>query len=252
MEDGKRSKITDENRLEAARLKALWDDGRPHRTQAVFGEHYGLGNQANVGHYLNARNALNAKAAVAFAAELGCKVSDFSPRVAEELSRLQSDAQAAPPAPVPHEPPSPSGPGQDPGDFVAVRRVNVKFSNGHGQVVYSEGDNPPLVFRADFLRRVGIASGNAVVVQAEGVSNEPKIPDGAVVLVNRGDRERLSGDLFAFRVDGELLIKRLERIDGVGILATADNPNYTPKQKVYRNPQDFEVIGKAVWMGTKL
>ena len=252
MSDSKRAKITDENRLEAARLKALWDDGRPHRTQAVFGEYYGLGNQANVGHYLNGRSALNAKAAAAFAAELGCAVADFSPRVAEEISRLQPGSSPVPMAPSPRDLPPPSVPGQTLGDFVAVRRANVKFSNGTGHVVYAEDDHPPLVFRADFLRRMGIAPGKAVVVEADGVSNEPKIPDGAVVLVNCGDREHLNGDLFAFRVDGELLIKRLERIDGLGILATADNPNFKPKQKVYVNPPDFEVIGRAVWTGALL
>ena len=88
MDESKRSKITDEHREEAARLKALWEDGRPRRTQAIFGEQYGLGNQANVGHYLNGRSALNVKASVAFATELGCQVSDFSQRIAEELERL--------------------------------------------------------------------------------------------------------------------------------------------------------------------
>ncbi len=137
-------------------------------------------------------------------------------------------------------------------EFVAVRRADVRFSNGHGQVVYSEDDHPPLVFRSDFLRRMGIAAGDAVVVEAQGISNEPKIPHGSVVLVNRGDRERLNGDLFAFRFDGELLIKRLERVDGVGILATADNPNFKPKTKIYTQASDFEVIGRAVWTGAVL
>lgn len=137
-------------------------------------------------------------------------------------------------------------------EFVEVRRADVRFSNGHGQVVLAEDGMPPLVFRSDFLRRMGVAAGDAVVVEAEGVSNEPRIPDGAVVLVNRGDRERLNGELFAFRCDGELLIKRLERIDGVGILATADNPSFKPKQKIYQTATDFEVIGRAVWTGAVL
>lgn len=137
-------------------------------------------------------------------------------------------------------------------EFMHVRRADVRFSNGTGQVVYEEEDKPPLVFRVDFLRKLGVKNGDAVVVDSVGISNEPKIPDGAVVLVNRGDRERLNGELFAFRVNGELLIKRLERIDGVGILATADNPNFKPKQKVYANAIDFEVIGRAVWTGALL
>lgn len=136
--------------------------------------------------------------------------------------------------------------------FVEVARVGVRFSNGHGRVEYYEDDRPPLSFRAEFLRKLGIAVGDAVVVDADGESNEPTIKNGSVVLVNRGDRERLNGKLFAFRVDGELMIKRLERIDGVGILATADNPHFHPKTRVYTNLTDFEVIGRAVWTGTEI
>lgn len=189
----------------------------------------------------------------AFTAENNARAAAFLSANPSWLATGDGNPQAAPePAPSPRELPPPSVPGQDLDEFVAVRRADVSFANGHGKVEYSDDDRPPLVFRADFLRRMGITQGNAVVVEADGSSNEPKIPDGAVVLINRGDRERLNGDLFAFRVDGELLIKRLERIDGVGILATAENPNFKPKQVVYRNPPDFEVIGKAVWTGALL
>jgi hypothetical protein len=88
MAETKKSKITEEHREEAAALKALWDDGRPRRTQTEFGEAYGLGNQANIGHYLLARNPLNLRAALSFAKELKCKVSEFSPRVATEIEQL--------------------------------------------------------------------------------------------------------------------------------------------------------------------
>lgn len=139
------------------------------------------------------------------------------------------------------------------GEFVEVRRADVRFANGHGSIHVHEDDKPPLSFRADFLRKLGIAPGNAVVVEADGPSNEPKIMDGSVVLVNRGDRERLDGDFFAFRVGDELLIKRLEPLDGIGWVATAENPNFKPKTKVYREGiDDFEVIGRAVWTGALL
>lgn len=139
-------------------------------------------------------------------------------------------------------------------DFTPVHRADVKFSNGAGSIVYHEDEKPPLVFRSDFLRRLGITPGNAVVVDAQGISNEPKIADGSVVLVNRGDRERLDGRFFAFRYDGELLIKRLERIDGVGVLATAENSNFKPKTKIYpaTSHDQIEVIGHAVWTGSVL
>lgn len=137
-------------------------------------------------------------------------------------------------------------------DFVAVRRADVRFANGLGEIYYEADDKPPLVFRMDFLRRLGIKSGKAVVVDSRGISNEPKIRDRSVVLVNEGDKEHLDGDFFAFRYDGELLIKRLERVEGVGILATAENSNFRPKQKLYTNLEAFEVIGRCVWEGAEL
>lgn len=142
----------------------------------------------------------------------------------------------------------------NPADFTPVRRADVAFSNGAGQVVYHEDDKPPLVFRSDFLRRLGISPGNAVVVDAVGISNEPKIVDGSVVLVNCGDRDRLDGRFFAFRYDGELLIKRLERIEDVGVLATAENSNFKPKTRIYHASaeEQIEVIGHAVWTGSIL
>lgn len=229
-----------------ARLQALIT-GKPWLgNQAQFAVAAGV-TKARITQLLDPNDSFGERAAKNIADKL-----NLSDRYFEEGFGGATESAEPPPAPEPRELPPPSVPGQVIGDFVAVRRANVRFSNGTGRVVYAEDDHPPLVFRADFLRRMGVAVGNAVVVEAEGISNEPKIPDGAVVLVNRGDRERLNGDLFAFRVDGELLIKRLERIDGVGILATADNPNFKPKQKVYASAIDFEVIGRAVWTGALL
>ena len=146
------------------------------------------------------------------------------------------------------------GDAQDPveSDFVSVKRVDVKFSNGHGQIVYHEDERPPLSFRTDFLRKLGIPAGKAVVVDAQGNSNEPKIQDGAVVLLNSADNSNLNGDFFAFRVNGELMIKRLSLLEGVGIIATAENSNFSPKNTVYQSASDFQVIGRAVWTGVEL
>ena len=89
MTDTKRGKVTEENRAEARRLKALWDDSYEHRknqklhTQGAFGAEYGIGGQAVVGFFLSGRTALSLKAAKGFAKGLNCLVADFSPRLAE-------------------------------------------------------------------------------------------------------------------------------------------------------------------------
>ena len=84
----KKSIITDVHLQEAATLKSLWDMNRSRRTQSEFGAHYGLGSQTNIGHYLLGRSPLNLRSASAFAAELKCDISDFSPRLASDRLQL--------------------------------------------------------------------------------------------------------------------------------------------------------------------
>ncbi|GKS91192.1 S24 family peptidase [Acidovorax sp. SUPP2539] len=231
---------------EGALLASLLKD----RNKAQFARDNKVpGGASMLSQHLSGHRPIGLKAAAAYAQGLGVPVEAFSPRLALQI---RATGPTPPPSPNASETSAPEVSSSMKSEFVEVRRADVRFSNGHGQVVLAEDGMPPLVFRSDFLRRMGVAAGDAVVVEAEGVSNEPRIPDGAVVLVNRGDRERLNGELFAFRCDGELLIKRLERIDGVGILATADNPSFKPKQKIYQTATDFEVIGRAVWTGAVL
>ncbi len=234
VESNKKAKVTDVHREEARALKEIWARVKP-RNQKEFATEFGIGGQTAVSNFLNGTSALSLKAATGFAAGLGCRIEDFSPRLAAEAAQI---AEVMPQS-IDDE-------------FTQVRRASVKFSNGTGKVVYYEHEKPPLVFRTSFLRRVGISPGKAVIVEAEGISNEPKIIDGAVVLINTGDKENLNGDFFAFRADGELLIKRLQNVPGVGVLATAENPNFKPKQKIYKDSEDFEVIGRSVWTGALL
>lgn len=70
---------------EARRLKDLWDAASQatRGTQAEFGEVHSIGNQSAVGQFLRGETPLSLKAAKGFAKGLGCKISDFSPRLAE-------------------------------------------------------------------------------------------------------------------------------------------------------------------------
>lgn len=209
-------------------------EGPPKKTQAALAKACGVSAPSVNGWTSGESKTLEAANLLKAAAFL-----EVSPKwLAEGVGPMRQNSSVVPPS----------------DEFVSVRHADVAFSNGTGQVVYHEDDRPPLMFRADFLRKLGIAQGNAVVVDSAGNSNEPRIVDGSVVLVNRGDKERLDGDFFAFRFDGELMIKRLEHVEGVGILATAENPNFKPKQKIYRDfdPNSFEVIGRAVWTGSTL
>lgn len=87
----KRGTVTEEHREESRRLKVLWESRktllseRGYGTQEAFGQHFGIGNQAAVGFFLNGKTRISPKAAAAFARGLECKISDFSPRLAKIL-----------------------------------------------------------------------------------------------------------------------------------------------------------------------
>lgn len=146
------------------------------------------------------------------------------------------------------------GPVVDPDadEFVAVRRLDVRLSAGHGEIVLSEDEMSRLSFRADFLRAAGASPEQTVSVSVKGDSMEPLIPDGATILVNRGATSIINGKIYAFRRDGELLVKRLYKGNG-GFIARSENPagGYEDLHLSFEDPQ-IDIIGRAFWMGCKL
>ena len=82
---------------DAARLKELFDS-KAQFSQEEFGRRFEVGTQGMVWQYLNARRALNIKAASAFAKGLGVAVDSFSPRLADEIRLAASHVADAIPA----------------------------------------------------------------------------------------------------------------------------------------------------------
>jgi len=79
----KEALLTEENRLESERLKALYLASNHGLTQAAFGATFEIGNQGAVWQCLNAKQMpISLKAAQGFARGLRCEISDFSPRLA--------------------------------------------------------------------------------------------------------------------------------------------------------------------------
>lgn len=105
-EGGRRAKVTDEHRAEARQLKQLFEEFQKRQkergarvTQGGFGSDYGIGDQALVWQYLNARIPLNLRAAMGFAKGLGVPVERFSRRLSQEQAALSAPASSTPRAP---------------------------------------------------------------------------------------------------------------------------------------------------------
>lgn len=229
--------IPEDSKADAARLRDLFK-ARTKLSQAAFGKQYGLGSQGMVWQYLSGSTPLNIPAAKKFAEGLGVSIDSFSPTLARQIE--EASALTERPIDVSSN-----------DEFVMVRRVDVKLSAGHGAFVYSEDDLSRLAFRADFLRTVGAGPENSVSVTVDGSSMEPTIPDGSTVLINMRAKSILPGKIYAFRLDGQLLIKRLYHDSRGTVTARSDNPEFDDL-RISDDCADFEILGRAFWMGAKL
>lgn len=57
-------------------------------TQANLAYEFGYSTQSAISQYLNGKVPLNVDASIKFADKLGCRVSDFSPSIQEEINRI--------------------------------------------------------------------------------------------------------------------------------------------------------------------
>lgn len=145
------------------------------------------------------------------------------------------------------------GPVTDPDtdEFVAVRRLDVRLSAGHGEIVLSEDEKSRLSFRADFLRAAGATPEQTVSVSVKGASMEPLIPDGATVLVNRAATSIVNGKVYAFRQHDEVKVKRLHKGNG-GFIARSENLVGNPDLHLDFEDPEIEIIGRVFWVGFRL
>ena len=238
----KRSKITEENRQEAARLKALWDDGRKHRTQAEFGEHYGLGGQANVGHYLLGRSALNAVAAMAFATELGVGVDEFSPRIAAELGKVSGAAAIPPPAPVD----VPTSLREQPPEGYVRLPVMAEASAGPGRVAQLEAVQRVDVLESYIRQKLNANPRKLMLLTARGGSMTGLIEDGDIMFVEPTE-EFTDDGIYILTLDELIRVKRLSVAISTGNLLIESNDGRRAEELPLREARDrLHIQGRVV------
>ncbi len=137
-------------------------------------------------------------------------------------------------------------------DFVPVGMLNVELGAGPGRAVHVVEEVGKLHFRRDFLRSAGVSPANAAIVEVNGTSMEPTIRDGSVLLLNRADRDPRPGLIYAFSWDGEMLVKRFFRKDGIWV-AVSDNQDKEENPDIPLDGATNSVVqGRAIWMGAKL
>lgn len=144
----------------------------------------------------------------------------------EDISRLPADSEA---------------------DWLAVPRLDAAASAGPGGFGSDELVGA-LRFSAAWLRGQGFQPAMLSAIAVAGDSMEPLLRDGDEILVDRTPRQLRDG-IYVVRVDGALLVKRVQTgIPGRIVLESA-NPAYRP---IELPAAMVEPIGRVVWKGGRV
>ncbi|MES2339549.1 MAG: S24 family peptidase [Pseudomonadota bacterium] len=124
---------------------------------------------------------------------------------------------------------------------VRVPRLAIAASAGPGRFVTTERAVASAGYAVEDLARLGIASGDAAILDVAGDSMEPVLRDGDRILVDRGQRVPRARDaIWVIRIDDDLLVKRLVR-EGDAWRVVSDN---APARIVALN--EVTVVGRVV------
>lgn len=129
-------------------------------------------------------------------------------------------------------------------------RGNVEASMGYGITVYDETQTATYEISKKLAHDLSITPTKSEVILAKGDSMEPTIFGGDSLIVDLSKKDIIDGVIYCIRLDGQLLVKRLQRLsrDTVGIVS--DNQKYKLREvSLNTNIDDFSIIGEVKWWG---
>lgn len=133
-----------------------------------------------------------------------------------------------------------------PADRSVARPVRIGELDAGYDVAATDPLTAPetLWFGRDWLRWQGLDSARCLVLRVHGDSMEPTLPENCWVLVNRAQRKRRAGRIYALRTAQGLTVKRAARHKERGWLLASDHPD----REAVAWPDDAEVVGEVRWM----
>lgn len=137
-------------------------------------------------------------------------------------------------------------------DFVNLPVFDVRASAGGGLPVFQEIQTGIMSFEYRWLRDLGVNPETAGLIYAQGDSMFPTIQDGAVMVVDHSQREIQNGCIYAFNIDGDLVVKRIERLWDKTINLISDNPRYATKNLKPKQVSQLDCIGRVFYVAQRV
>lgn len=190
---------------------------------------------------------------VASSGRTGAK-TEYSPPPSV-LALIQARERGELPAPLQHAAREPAAAYsvQAPDGFVLVPRYDVRGSMGNGQVIHSEQIVDHLAFRADWVRtELGTSPNNLALISAVGDSMEPTLRAHDLLLIDRSVQSVVQDAIYAFAVEGELRVKRMQRLFDGRLEIKSDNAEYTTETLSPEQAGSINIVGRVVWFGRRM
>lgn len=240
MPSRKHPKVSDADRRAADRLKAFWLAMPNRPTQQSLAEAWPYSgseaNQSLISQYMGGKIALNHRAVLFFANQLGMRPEE----IRDDLPELKLDSRIAEPTP-------------EWSDWSDVRGYAQAAGLGAGAEADEYAESHKLKFRAASLRRKGLRPQHLVVYYGKGDSMEPRIHDGDAILFDTSDTTPKDGAVFIVQRGREMYAKRCEVLDNA-VYFRSDNPHgdhHWRKAKRLDNPRDpLHILGRVRWIGS--
>lgn len=127
-------------------------------------------------------------------------------------------------------------------EFAFIPHYDARAAAGHGALVDDQPSARRWAFERSWIaKEVGVPPHRLILINVAGTS-VPELHDGDVVMVDRGDIERIRDSIYIFVLDGHLYVKRLE-LQGEELKITSRHGSEVINLR--ENPS-FRLIGRVV------
>lgn len=138
------------------------------------------------------------------------------------------------------------------GGYIYVPEFDVHASAGNGFFNDLESVVAMRPFDESYIRgELGIQHDEIALIKVIGRSMEPDLRSRDTTLVDLQDRDVLTEGIHILRLDGALLIKKVQRLPGRVLRVSSSNPSFESFD-IHGNDdadRDFAVLGRVRWAG---
>ena len=135
-------------------------------------------------------------------------------------------------------------------EYALIPLYDIRLASGPEATASEEQAIDARAFKRQWLRQELHADpADVYLVSMDGKSMEPTLRAGDIVLVDRRNAEAVPRDgIYVLRMDGSILIKRIQRLPGRTLRVTSDNPAYEPFDLgLAAIGDEVAFLGRAVW-----